>query len=86
MNLREHTKMKSWHYDQIAPAAAGACCSRNEISRERNQEIVEYLKRCNEANTTPEVPADVRHEYDNPQEITWDRSRKPLPFKIRNYS
>lgn len=66
--------------------AAGACRAREEITKERNREIMDYLRRVNtdHPNAIPEVPDDIRHEHDNPKQNTWHVSkRQPMTESIR---
>jgi hypothetical protein len=66
--------------------AAGACKFRGEISKERNDEIMAYLRHINidRPNALPEVPDDIRHEHDDPKQTTWHVSkRQPMTERIR---
>jgi hypothetical protein len=66
--------------------AAGACRSREEITKERNDEIMAYLRHINtdRPNAIPEVPDDIRHEHDDPKPTIWHVSRRqPITESIR---
>jgi hypothetical protein len=63
--------------------AAGACKYRGEITSERNDEIMRYLRRVNSETPSalPEVPADIKHEYDEPKPTRWHISKRNIPTK-----
>jgi hypothetical protein len=66
--------------------AAGACKFRGEITKERKDEIMAYLRHINtdRPNALPEVPDDIRHEHDDPKPTTWHVSkRQPMTESIR---
>ena len=70
---------------RIATAVRG-CLVRGEITQQRHDEIMDYVLTLSETHPddAPEVPADIRHEFDSPREVFW-RPGMPRPTKkIRN--
>jgi len=66
--------------------SAKSCLVRGEITEERNNEIVHYVRSMVETqpDDAPEVPADIRHEFDSPREIYWRPGTPRLTKRIRN--
>lgn len=64
-----------------------SCLVRGEISQARHDEIMDYVIGMSEqhADTVPQVPDDIRHDFDHPREICWKPGTPPLKKKIRNY-
>jgi hypothetical protein len=70
---------------RIATAVRG-CLVRGEITQHRHDEIMDYVLKLSteQPDDAPEVPADIRHEFDSPREIYWKPSTPRLTKKIRN--
>jgi hypothetical protein len=66
--------------------SAKSCFVRGEITEERNNEIVHYVRSMveNHPDDAPEVPDDIRHEFDSPREVFWRPGTPRLTKKIRN--
>lgn len=70
---------------RIATAVRG-CLVRDEITQQRHDEIMDYVLTLSTEHPedVPEVPADIRHEFDSPREIYWRPGTPRLTKKIRN--
>lgn len=70
---------------RIATAVRG-CLVRDEITQQRHDEIMDYVLTLSTEHPedAPEVPADIRHEFDSPREIYWRPGTPRLTKKIRN--
>jgi hypothetical protein len=70
---------------RIATAVRG-CLVRGEITQERHDEIMDYVLTLSteQPDEAPEVPADIRHEFDSPREIYWRPGTPRLTKRIRN--
>jgi hypothetical protein len=70
---------------RIATAVRG-CLVRGEITQERHNEILHYVLTLSteQPDEAPEVPADIRHEFDSPREIYWRPGTPRLTKRIRN--
>jgi hypothetical protein len=70
---------------RIATAVRG-CLVRGEITQQRHDEIMDYVLAMarERPDDAPEVPADIRHEFDSPREIYWRRGMPRSTKKIRN--
>jgi hypothetical protein len=66
--------------------AAKSCLVRGEITQERHDEIMDYVLAMarEQPDEAPEVPADIRHEFDSPREIYWRPGTPRLSKRIRN--
>jgi hypothetical protein len=66
--------------------AAKSCLVRGEITQERHNEILHYVLTLSteQPDDAPEVPADIRHEFDSPREIYWKPGTPRLAKRIRN--
>jgi hypothetical protein len=71
---------------RIAMAVAD-CLVRGEITQQRHDEIMDYVLAMarNSPEVSPEVPADIRHQYDSPRGFFWvPGMSKKRTKKIRN--
>jgi hypothetical protein len=70
---------------RIATAVRG-CLVRGEITQQRHDEIMDYVLAMarEHPDDAPEVPADIRHEFDSPREIFWRPGMPRSTKKIRN--
>ena len=70
---------------RIATAVRG-CLARGEITQERHDEIMDYVLTLSTTHPdeAPEVPSDIRHEFDSPREIYWRPGTPKLSKRIRN--
>jgi hypothetical protein len=66
--------------------AVKSCMVRGEITQQRHDEIMHYVLTLSteHPDDAPEVPADIRHEFDSPREIYWKQGTPRLTKKIRN--
>jgi hypothetical protein len=66
--------------------AVKSCLVRGEITQQRHDEIMHYVLTLSteQPDDVPEVPADIRHEFDSPREIYWKPGMPRLTKKIRN--
>jgi hypothetical protein len=66
--------------------AVKSCLVRGEITQERHDEVMDYVLTLSteQPDDAPEVPADIRHEFDSPREIYWRPGTPRLARKIRN--
>jgi hypothetical protein len=66
--------------------AVRSCLVRGEITQERHNEILHYVLTLSteQPDEAPEVPADIRHEFDSPREIYWRPGTPRLTKRIRN--
>jgi hypothetical protein len=66
--------------------AVKSCLVRDEITQQRHDEIMHYVLTLSteQPDDAPEVPADIRHEFDSPREIYWRPGTPRLTKKIRN--
>ena len=66
--------------------AVKSCLVRDEITQQRHDEIMDYVLTLSteHSDDVPEVPADIRHEFDSPREIYWKPNTPRLTKKIRN--
>ena len=66
--------------------AVRSCLVRGEITQDRHNEILHYVLTLSteQPDDAPEVPADIRHEFDIPREIYWKPGTPRLTKRIRN--
>ena len=66
--------------------AAKSCLVRGEITQHRHDEIMHYVLTLSitHPDEPPEVPTDIRYEFDSPREIYWKLGTPRLTKKIRN--
>ena len=66
--------------------AAKSCLVRDEITQARHEEIMDYVLTLSteQPDEPPEVPADIRHEFDTPRPIFWKPGTPRLSKRIRN--
>ena len=66
--------------------AAKSCLVRDEITQARHDEIMDYALTLSteQPDEPPEVPSDIRHEFDSPREIYWRPGTPRLSKRIRN--
>ena len=70
---------------RIATAVRG-CLVRDEITQQRHDEIMNYVLTLSteHPDDAPEVPADIRHEFDSPREVFWRPGMPRSTKRIRN--
>lgn len=66
--------------------AAKSCLVRDEITQARHDEIMDYVLTLSteQPDEPPEVPSDIRHEFDTPRPIFWKPGTPRLSKRIRN--
>ena len=66
--------------------AVRSCLVRDEITQARHDEIMDYVLTLSteQPDEPPEVPSDIRHEFDSPREIYWRPGTPRLSKRIRN--
>ena len=66
--------------------AAKSCLVRDEITQARHNEIMDYVLTLSteQPDEPPEVPSDIRHEFDTPRPIFWKPGTPRLSKRIRN--
>ena len=66
--------------------AVRSCLVRDEITQQRHDEIMDYILTLSteRPDEPPQVPEDIRHEFDTPREIYWRPGTPKLNNKIRS--